>query len=252
MNPQNTNDKLKDFIFGIRPVIEAIESGQNIDKILIKKGLSGDLTKDLYKTMSDYNVPMQHVPVEKIEKITRKNHQGVIAFLSPVEFQNIEDVVSNLFEKGELPFIVVLDQITDVRNMGAIIRSAECAGANAILVPSKGTARLSADTVKTSAGAIYHIPICRTDTLSLQVKNLQKSGLQVICASEKRGDFYFNIDFKMPFALVMGSEEFGISMEIFRIADNYAKIPINGKISSLNVSNAASIIMYEAVKQRIV
>ncbi|MDD2564238.1 MAG: 23S rRNA (guanosine(2251)-2'-O)-methyltransferase RlmB [Salinivirgaceae bacterium] len=242
----------KDFIFGLRPVIEAIESGQTVDKILIKKGLTGDLVKELYKAVADYKVPLQHVPIEKIEQITKKNHQGVLAFLSAVEFFDLDTIISDVFSEGKNPFIVVLDQITDVRNLGAIIRSAECAGAHAILVPTKGSARIGADTVKTSAGALYHIPICRTDALPNQIKNLKKSGLQIICGTEKTEENYYNVDLTMPFALIMGSEEFGVSPEIMRLGDRFAKIPINGKIKSLNVSSAASIIMYEAVRQRFI
>ncbi|MDD4747518.1 MAG: 23S rRNA (guanosine(2251)-2'-O)-methyltransferase RlmB [Salinivirgaceae bacterium] len=242
----------KDFIFGLRPVIEAIESGQTVDKILIKKGLTGDLVKELYKAVADYKVPLQHVPIEKIEQITKKNHQGVLAFLSAVEFFDLDTIISDVFSEGKNPFIVVLDQITDVRNLGAIIRSAECAGAHAILVPTKGSARIGADTVKTSAGALYHIPICRTDALPNQIKNLKKSGLQIICGTEKTEENYYNVDLTMPFALIMGSEEFGVSPEIMRLGDSFAKIPINGKIKSLNVSSAASIIMYEAVRQRLI
>jgi len=247
---KNFNSKPKDFIFGVRPVIEAIESEQNIDKILIQKGLKGEIVKELYRIVSNFQIPIQQVPVAKIEQITRKNHQGVLAFLSPVEFYDIETIISNSFENGKLPFIVVLDQITDVRNMGSIIRSAECVGVDAVLVPAKGSARISADTVKTSAGAIFYLPICRTSEIVKQIKQIQKSGLQIICATEKTGDYYFNADFTKPFALVLGSEEFGISPEIMRIADSYAKIPVNGKIGSLNVSNAAAVLMYEAVRQR--
>jgi 23S rRNA (guanosine2251-2'-O)-methyltransferase len=244
-------NKTKDFIFGLRPVIEAIESGQTIDKVLVKKGLTGDLVKELYKAIADNNVPMQHVPVEKIEQITKKNHQGVLAFLSAVEFSDIDAIVSDVFSEGKNPFIVVLDQITDVRNLGSIIRSAECAGAHAVLVPTKGSARIGGDTVKTSAGALYHIPLCRTDSLPNQLKNLKRSGLQIICASEKTEEKYYNVDFTQPLVLVMGSEEFGITPDILRLGDSFARIPILGKVQSLNVSNAASVLMFEVVRQRI-
>ncbi len=243
-------NKTKDFIFGLHSVIEAIESGQSIDKVLVRKGLTGDLVKELYKAIADYKVPMQHVPVEKIEQVTKKNHQGVLAFLSAVEFSDIDNIVSNVFAEGKNPFIVVLDQITDVRNLGSIIRSAECAGAHAILVPTKGSARIGADTVKTSAGAIFHIPICRTESMVNQVKNLKRSGLQIVCATEKANDAYYSIDMTMPLALVMGSEEFGISNDLLKMGDSFAKIPIGGKIQSLNVSNAASVLMFEVVRQR--
>ncbi len=240
----------KDFIFGIRAVIEAVESGKTIDKVLVKTGLTGELVKDLYKTISDYKVPMQQVPVEKIERITKKNHQGVLAFLSAVEFYDIDTIVSGLFEQGNNPFIVVLDQITDVRNLGSIIRSAECAGAHALLVPTKGSARIGADTAKTSAGALYHLPICRTTSMVNTIKELKKSGLQIICATEKADGNYTDIDMSLPLALVLGSEETGIANDILRLGDSFARIPIMGKIQSLNVSNAASVLLYEVVRQR--
>ncbi len=241
----------KEFIFGIRAVVEAIESGKSIDKVLVKSGLSGDLVKDLYKSISDYKIPMQHVPVEKIERITKKNHQGVLAFLSAVEFYDIFTIVSNLFQQGKTPFIVILDQITDVRNLGSIVRSAECAGANALLVPTKGSARIGADAAKTSAGALYHLPICRTTSLINTIKELKQFGLQIICATEKANGTYTDVDMTVPLALVLGSEETGISNDILRISDSFARIPIMGKIESLNVSNAASILMYEVVRQRL-
>ncbi len=241
----------KEFIFGIRAVVEAIESGKSIDKVLVKSGLSGDLVKDLYKSISDYKIPMQHVPVEKIERITKKNHQGVLAFLSAVEFYDIFTIVSNLFQQGKTPFIVILDQITDVRNLGSIVRSAECAGANALLVPTKGSARIGADAAKTSAGALYHLPICRTTSLINTIKELKQFGLQIICATEKANGTYTDVDMTVPLALVLGSEETGISNDILRIGDSFARIPIMGKIESLNVSNAASVLMYEVVRQRL-
>ena len=247
---KRTDNNTNDFIFGLHPVIEAIESGQNVDKILLRKGFAGELSKELFKITKDYQIPVQQVPVEKIDSITRKNHQGVLAFLSPVEFNDIDTIVSETFEKGELPFIVALDQITDVRNMGSIIRTAECAGAHAILISAKGSARISSDTVKTSAGAIFHLPVCRTDSLLIKVKNLQKSGLQIIAASEKANENYYNTDFTKPFVLILGSEEFGITPEIIRQSDSFVKIPVCGKIKSLNVSNAAAVLMYEALKQR--
>lgn len=241
----------KEFIFGIRAVVEAIESGKSIDKVLVKSGLSGDLVKDLYKSISDYKIPMQYVPVEKIERITKKNHQGVLAFLSAVEFYDIFTIVSNLFQQGKTPFIVILDQITDVRNLGSIVRSAECAGAHALLVPTKGSARIGADAAKTSAGALYHLPICRTTSLINTIKELKQFGLQIICATEKANGTYTDVDMTVPLALVLGSEETGISNDILRISDSFARIPIMGKIESLNVSNAASVLMYEVVRQRL-
>lgn len=242
----------KDYIFGIRAVIEAIESGKTIDKVLIKKGLTGELVKELYELISQHKVPTQQVPIEKIERITKKNHQGVVAYLSAVEFYDIDSIVSDIYSSGKSPFIVVLDQITDVRNFGAIIRSAECAGAHAMLVPTRGAARIGADTVKTSAGAVYHIPICRTSSIVNEIKNLKKSGLQIVCATEKADVLFTSIDLTIPVALVLGSEEYGIDNDILSLGDSLVKIPVFGKIQSLNVASAASVLMFEVVRQRIV
>lgn len=243
-------ENIKDFIFGTRPVLEALESGKPIDKILLKKGLSSEIVNEISTHAKQQGVPIQSVPQEKLNRITTKNHQGVIALLSIVEFHPIEEVVHQLFYEGKNPLIVALDQVTDVRNLGSIIRSAECSGAHAILVPSKNSARLGGDAVKTSAGAIFHLPICRTHSLHISLKNLKNSGLQIVCATEKASQFYYTVDFTKPTVLVMGAEDTGISPDILRFADFMAKIPVLGKISSLNVANAATVLLYEAVRQR--
>jgi 23S rRNA (guanosine2251-2'-O)-methyltransferase len=185
-----------------------------------------------------------------LNRLTLKNHQGVVAFISPIIYQKIENIIPEIFEKGETPLILVLDCITDVRNMGAIARTAECAGVQAIVVPSKGSAQINPDAVKTSAGALYKIPVCRHDNLVQTVRFLQESGLQIVCCTEKTNDFIYKPDYSAPTAIVMGSEEDGVRNEIIRIADHLAKIPMYGEIESLNVSVATGVILYEAIRQR--
>jgi 23S rRNA (guanosine2251-2'-O)-methyltransferase len=239
-----------DFIFGIRSVIEALRSGKEIDRILIKKGLAGELFQELLKEMKDNQTSFQYVPIEKLNRVTRKNHQGVIALVSSIAYHNIESIIPGLFEQGKTPFILILDGITDVRNIGAIARTAECAGVDAIIVPERGSAQINADAVKTSAGALHYVPMCRVKNLTNTVKFLKDSGLHIAAATEKTSDIYFNIDYKEPFALIVGAEDTGISADLLRLADYLVRIPLNGRIESLNVSVAASIIIYEAVKQR--
>lgn len=239
-----------DYIFGIRAVIEAIRSGKTIDKLLVKKGLQGELFKELSELIKEYQLHYQSVPEEKLNRITRKNHQGVIAFVSPVAFYDFDEMVTRTFENGETPFLLYLDQITDVRNFGAIVRSAECSGVHAIIVPEKGSAQINADAIKTSAGALNYVPICKVKSAHNAIKTLQASGLKVFAASEKAVKDYSDCDYKMPCVIVMGSEEFGISNEILSLADELVKIPILGKIQSLNVSVATGVLLYEIVKQR--
>ena len=237
-------------IFGIRAVIEAINSGKEIDKVLLQKGERGDLFKEAFDLIRQHEIPFQYVPVEKLNRITRKNHQGVIAFVSPVTFYDIENYLPTLFEEGKNPVILVLDQVTDVRNFGAIVRTAECAGVDAVLVPDKGAARINADAVKTSAGALHLVPVCRTKDLKKSILYLQQSGLKIIAATEKSSENYIKTDYRGPVAIVMGSEEFGIDRQILDLADDRVQIPILGKIQSLNVSVAAGLLVYEVVRQR--
>jgi 23S rRNA (guanosine2251-2'-O)-methyltransferase len=241
---------ITDYIFGIRAIAEAIKSGKEIEKLLIRKGLAGDLFKEVFDLVRENNVPFQYVPEEKLNRVTRKNHQGIIAFLSPIEYSNIEQLIPMLFEQGKTPFILVLDSLTDVRNIGAIARSAECAGVDAIVVPEKGSAQINADAVKTSAGALHYIPMCRVKSLHLTVKFLKESGLQVFAATEKAADLYYTKDYSTPMAMIMGSEDEGISTDLLKIADSLIRIPITGKVQSLNVSAATSVLLYEVVKQR--
>jgi len=242
--------KQKNYIFGIRALIEAVKSGKNIDKVLIKSGLRGELFLELRALLKQLDVPVQYVPIEKINRITQKNHQGVLAFLSPISYQNIEQILPMIYEQGKTPLVLVLDGITDVRNMGAIARTAECAGVHALVVATKNSAQINADAIKTSAGALNHIPVCRVDSLKETLSFLQQSGLQVVAANEKASSFYYQTDFSLPTALVLGAEDKGISPAIIRQADHLVKIPQTGTVASLNVSVAAGILIYETVRQR--
>ena len=242
--------KQNQLVFGIRAVIEAVEAGKEIESLYVQKGIAGDLFRALKTLVEANDIRMQIVPVEKLNRITRGNHQGIIAYISPISFYKVEDIIPFVFEKGEVPLILILDRITDVRNFGAIARTAECAGVHAIIVPMRESAAISGDAIKTSAGALFNIPVCRVNNLKTAVQYLQESGLQVIACSEKNDQTIYEIDYTMPTAIVMGSEEDGISNDIIRIADHYAKIPLKGEIASLNVSVATGVILYEALRQR--
>jgi 23S rRNA (guanosine2251-2'-O)-methyltransferase len=241
-----------DYIFGIRAVIEAIEAGKQIDKIFIKKDLSSELAGELLSLMKGHRIIAQRVPVERLNRITRKNHQGVIAMLSAVTYYKLEHLVPELYEEGMLPFIVVLDGITDVRNFGAIARTAECCGVNAVVIAERGSVSVGGDAVKTSAGALLHLPVCRERNIVEAVKFLKDNGYQIVAANEKVNVNYTTPDFTTPVAIVMGAEDTGISPEVLRLCDTPVSIPMFGKINSLNVSVAAGVMMYEVVRQRLV
>ncbi len=238
------------FIFGIRSVIEAIRSDKTIDKLLIQKGLQGDLFKELFELVKEHGLSHQLVPVQKLNRVTRKAHQGVIAYISPVAFYDIDEIIARTYESGESPFFLFLDQITDVRNFGAIVRTAECAGVHAIIVPEKGAAQINADAVKTSAGALHVVPVCKVKNTMQTIMNFKNNGINVYAASEKAQTTYNVPDYTTPILIVMGSEESGISDDILRHCDQMIKIPVKGKIESLNVSVATGIILFEAVRQR--
>ena len=241
----------EDYIFGTRAVIEAIKNGKPVDKVLVKKGGQNELHTELFQLIREYNIPVQAVPIEKINRITRKNHQGTVALLSPIEFENIGTILPGLFEKGVNPFILILDQITDVRNFGAIVRSAECVGVHAIIIPERGMARISADAVKTSAGALLNVPVCREKSLTETLQYLKNSGMKIIAANEKAQTSYTETKMDVPLAIVLGSEDKGISSNVLKHVDVEVKIPIMGKIGSLNVSVAVAVMLYEAVRQKI-
>lgn len=238
------------YIYGIRAVIEAIEAGKNIDKILMRRDLSGDLSRDLLAKVKEYGVVLQRVPLEKLNRITMKNHQGVIALLSPVSYQHLEHLVPLFYEEGRNPMVLVLDGITDTRNFGAIGRSADCAGVDAIVIPERNSVSVTPDAMKTSAGGLLYVPVCRERSIFEAVKFLKENGYHIVAATEKGARNYTEADYKVPVAIVMGNEETGISDDVLRICDELAAIPILGNIGSLNVSVAAGIMLYEAVRQR--
>lgn len=233
-------------------MIEAIEAGRSIDKVLVRRDLSGDLSRELFGKIKDYGIVMQRVPQEKLNRVTMKNHQGVIALLSPVEYQKLENLVPLFYEEGRNPLIVVLDGLTDTRNFGAIGRTAACAGVDAIVIPERNSVTVTPDAVKTSAGGLFHVPVCREkDTLSA-VRFLKDNGYHIVGATEKGASNYSKADYTVPVAIVMGSEDTGISDSVIRACDELAAIPIIGKIESLNVSVAAGVMIYEALRQRTV
>lgn len=242
--------ELSNIVFGTRPVLEALEAGKEVDKILVQKGLRGDVFRELSDAAKEKNVFLQYVPVEKLNRLVRKNHQGIVAFISPVTYQNIEDILPSIYEKGETPLLMILDRISDVRNFGAICRTAECAGVHAIIVPEKGRAMIGPDAIKTSAGALFKIPICKQRSLKQIATYLQESGIRLVACTEKTSQFHYDFDYSGPMAIIMGSEEDGISDDLIRKADYLAKIPMAGNIESLNVSVAAGVLIYEVVRQR--
>lgn len=238
-------------VFGIRAVIEAIESGKQVDKVLMKKDLGGELARELLSVTREYNVPVQRVPVERINKVTRKNHQGVIAFMAAVDYYHVDDIVPALYDEGINPLVVVLDGVTDVRNFGAIARTCECAGVNCIVIPERNSVSVNADAVKTSAGALNYLPVCRERNLVKAVHYLRDSGFKVMGASEKTDLNYTKADFTGPVAIVLGAEDTGISTDVLKLCDTLVAIPEFGKINSLNVSVAGGIMIYEVVRQRL-
>lgn len=237
-------------IYGTRAIMEAIEAGKEIERILLQKGLQNDLTSQLVKSAAAVQIPYVKVPVEKLNKITRKNHQGAIAYVSPVVYQSIDNVITRAFEQGRDPLLLILDRVTDVRNFGAIARSAECAGVNAIIIPSKGSAQINSDAVKTSAGALHHMPVCREPNLKSTINFLKNNGIRVIAVSEKASQSMYEADLGGPVAFLLGSEEDGISPAYLDIASESISIPMYGKIASLNVSVSASVVLYEGIRQR--
>lgn len=241
----------QNLIFGTRAVIEALDAGKDIEKILVQKGLSNELYSQLRKALHGNTVPIQFVPPEKLRRITDKNHQGVLAYLTEINYYDTAELLAEAFEKGRIPLVLVLDRVTDVRNFGAVSRSAECAGVDFIIIPSRGAAQINGDAIKTSAGALHRIKVCREDNLKTTLDYLHGAGLQIIACHEKTEDLIYAADFTKPTAVIMGSEENGISPEYLKRSDQQVKIPMPGNIASLNVSVATGIILFEAVKQRL-
>ncbi len=237
-------------VFGTRAVMEAIDSGKEIESLFVQRGLSGPLFAEFKAMVKEYDISYQQVPIEKLNRITRKNHQGIIAVISPITYHSIEDLLPEIYEKGDTPLFLMLDGVTDVRNMGAIARTAECAGVHAIIVPKKGSAEINPDAIKTSAGALYKIPVCRHDSLSKIGKYLIESGIQLVVSTEKTQESIYDVDYSVPTCIIMGAEDVGVSDDLIRISDKLAKIPMFGEIESLNVSVSAAVVIYEAIRQR--
>lgn len=241
----------KDLIFGIQPLLEALRSSREIDKVFIQRELSSSpKIQEILQLAKKRNLYVARVPLAKLNKITRKNHQGALAFLSVVNFVALANVIPAVFEAGKNPLILVLDRITDVRNFGAICRSAECAGVHAVVIPKKGAVPINQDAMKTSSGALNYLPICKEDELKRTLLFLKNSGLQLIACSEKTETSIYDCDYSSPTAIVMGSEEDGIRPELIDLCDQVARIPLLGEVSSLNVSVATGVIVYEAIRQR--
>lgn len=242
---------MEDYIYGLRAIIEAIKEGRPIDKLFVKCDISGDLAGEMLALAREHRIVVQRVPIERINRISRKNHQGAIALMSAVTYHNLGNLVTSLYDDGILPFIVLLDGITDVRNFGAIARTAECCGVNALVIAERGSVSVGADAVKTSAGALMSLPVCREHSLTSAVKFLKDSGFNVVAVSEKATMGYTECDYTTPTVLVMGAEDKGISPEVLRMCDSHVAIPMFGHIGSLNVSVAAGVLMYEVVRQRL-
>lgn len=242
--------KENEMIFGTRAVIEAIQAGKEVDKILMRRDMQNDLSHELFNIVKTTNIPIQRVPKEKLDRLTRKNHQGVIAFISSITYQKLEDIVPFLYEEGKNPLIILLDGVTDVRNFGAIARTCECAGVDAIVIPTKNSVSVNADAVKTSAGALLSLPVCKENSITEAIKFLKNCGYKIYAATEKAQSDYTEGNYIDPTAIVMGGEDMGISLDNLRICDEMIKIPIVGSIASLNVSAAAAILIYEVVRQR--
>lgn len=240
----------KEMVFGIRAVEETLRSGKEIEKVYFTKGQLNLV--ELKETIKARNIPFSIVPEEKLNTFTRKNHQGIVCFTSPVNYCKIENVIMDAFDKGKNPLVLILDRVTDVRNFGAIARTAECAGVDAVIIPIKGSAMITSDAIKTSSGALNFIPVCREENLKNTIKYLKDSGLQVVGCTEKEGDYLYKVDLSTPTAIIMGSEEDGISDEYLKLCDQLVMIPMTGQVASLNVSVAAGVLIYEAVRQRLV
>lgn len=239
-------------IFGIRPVIEAVNAGKQLDKVMMKNGLEGELSQELKDLLKRKRIFVQYVPEEKLNRVTRQNHQGVIAFAAQIEYYNLEDVVTAAMENEDKdPLFLVLDGVTDVRNFGAIARTAECAGVDAIIIPAKGSAQINADAIKASAGALHFIPVIKVPSLRSAIFYLRDSGVQIVASTEKASQMMYKVDMTPPTAIIMGAEDKGISDENLKFVDAMVKVPLSGQIESLNVGVASALVVFEAVRQRI-
>lgn len=237
-------------IYGIRAIIEAIKSNESIDKIFLQKGLKGPLFSELEQLCRKERLNVSYVPSEKLHRLTKENHQGAVAQIAPINFWHIEELVENILSKNKTPLFLILDQLSDVRNFGAIVRTAECTGVDGIIIQKKGGAPVNADAIKTSAGAMFKIPICKVDHIKDAVYHLQASEINVLAATEKTDELIYHKNLNQPIAIIMGSEGKGINPSVVKICDGSLKLPILGDIDSLNVSVACGAILYEVVRQR--
>ncbi len=249
-NHPSTSEKNSTHIYGLRPVIEAIDGGTRIDRIFIQNGLAGSLASELKGRIRDHAIPFQFVPVEKLNRLTKGNHQGVVALIAPIAYRRADELLPALCEGEHAPFVLLLDRVTDVRNFGAIVRTAECAGVDAVIIPDHGSAQVGDDAVKTSSGALLRMPVCREANLKTVLNLARQYGMQIVAATEKGATDYLEADLRKPTLLIMGAEETGVSPELLKMADLRARLPIRGQVQSLNVSVAAGIFMYEALRQR--
>ena len=237
-------------VAGMRPVMEALNSGKQIDKIFIQSNLEGQLAQELKQKIKELSLPVQYVPVEKLNRMSDSNHQGIIATISPISYYSFADLLQKVVDEGRAPFFVMLDHVTDVRNLGAIVRTAECAGVDAVVVPDRGSAQVNEDAIKSSSGALLRLPMCRESNLKTVVNLARQYDMQICAATEKGSVSYLTVDFRKPTLLIMGAEDTGISNELLKMSDVRASLPIVGEVQSLNVSVAAGVFMYEVLRQR--
>lgn len=240
-----------DIIFGVRAVIEAIRADKDLNRIFIQKGMNKELFLELKEELKGKNYALQFVPIQKLNGFTDKNHQGVVAEIAAAKYYSAEEVVDELIAQEKKPFILALDRVTDVRNFGAIARSAECMGVDAILIPSKGSALVTADAIKTSAGALNRMKVCKADSFKDTLYYLQQSGLRLVACTEKSSVPLHETNLRGGVAVILGSEENGITQDLINMADIACKIPMRGEIASLNVSVAAGMVLYEKLRQEI-
>jgi 23S rRNA (guanosine2251-2'-O)-methyltransferase len=242
--------KKETYIYGIRPTIEAIKAGKEMEKVFIQNGLRGEGFHEMFNLIKELEIPYQFVPIEKLNRLSRQNHQGIISYVSEITYQLIEDLVPFAFEQGRMPIFIILDRVTDVRNVGSIARTAECAGVDGLIIPARGSAQINSDAIKTSAGALYKLPVVRSQNVKETIQFLKNSGLTILAATEKTEKEYTQADFNRPMALIMGSEGEGISEEYLKLTDEVIRIPLIGEIESLNVSVATGVVLFEALRQR--
>lgn len=241
----------ENYIFGMHPVMEAIKANKEIDKVFIQSDLRGPHVTELRKLLKTHKVSSQNLPLGRMNHLYKKNHQGVVAFLSPIDYQPYQEVISNAFESGKMPLVLILDRVSDVGNFGAICRTAECTGVDCIIIPVKGSAQINGEAVKRSSGALLNVNISKERDLAAVAEDLKSMGLQVVGCTEKSEELIYSVDYKMPTAIVMGSEEDGINSQLMKTLDTKVKIPMMGNTESLNVSVSAGVIIYEAIRQRI-